>query len=177
MKKPFVVGIGNAGKNIAINLADALKTDAMVVGANALSLQQSGLTNTLLLDKNKISGQQSCPSVACLQWVFSGEDSLLLVAGLGGEFATAVLPIMVELAKAMGIPTLIAVSMPLKKEGPEKQKQARACIARIKTHNQNILVFDQETLSTDFANDEKSMFELFRLANQKITEDVIAKLA
>lgn len=177
MKKPFVVGIGNAGKNIAINLADALKTEAMAVGASALSLQQSGLSNTLLLDKNKISGQQSCPSVACLQWVFSGEESLVLVAGLGGEFATAMLPIMVEVANTMDIPTLIVVSLPLTIEGPEKQKQAQACIEKIKTINKNLMVFDQEALSLDAANDEISPLELFHLANEKITEGVVGQLA
>lgn len=70
MKKPFVVGVGNTGINIAVNIAKVIQADVMAVGVDALSLQQSGLANTLLLDKNELSGQQASPSLACLEWVF-----------------------------------------------------------------------------------------------------------
>lgn len=177
MKKPFVVGVGNTGINIAVNIAKVIQADVMAVGVDALSLQQSGLANTLLLDKNELSGQQASPSLACLEWVFSGEENLVLTAGLEDEFAIKVLPIMVKLAEVMRIPTLVAVSLPLNIEEVEKRKLARICLEKIKKHSSNVVVLDQGALSLNFAYDETGESELFYLINQKITEEVIGKLA
>lgn len=159
LAKIKVFGIGGAGNNVVNRMMEAGVTGVEFVAVNT---DQQELSKSICKKKIQIGeelaggrGAGSKPEVGMRCALESGEvlldamegaDLIFLTAGLGGGTGTGAIPILAELAKRAGIPTVAVVTKPFKFEGANRMRQAEAGIAALSGRVDSLLIIPNDQL-------------------------------
>lgn len=159
------IGIGSAGQNILMEVANVLpEQDYLLINTNLISLRKSSF-NTLHIGNSPIGCgpdpllAQEAVKISETQLIeaVTGQDIIVLFCGLGGGNGTGIAPEIARLAKAQGCQVLAFIVTPFYFEGNKrsrlvyfaKQKLATACdICELFNNNDLLRLADTITMES-----------------------------
>lgn len=184
--KMKVIGVGGAGSN-TINLLFAeneklIDVEFYVANTDIQDLDRSNCPNKLFLGKNSkgygagsdpLVGQQcALESLNEIQKILEGTDILILTTGLGGGTGTGATPIIAEIAKSLGILTIVIATTPFKLEGKVKNEVANKGLDKIKNTVDSYIILSNQKLITLY--NKVPIFDAFKISNITIKKIIKA---
>ena len=152
-----VVGVGGGGGN-AVNCIyrQGIRHVSFVICNNdAQALEKSPVPIKIHLgkkdlddcDKPQTGREEAEKSIDEIRAILeTGTKIVLVSAGMGGSTGTGAAPVIVRVAKELGILTVAIVTMPFRFEGPLRTRQAIEGISKLIAHADLLLVIDNEKL-------------------------------
>ena len=155
-----VMGVGGAGCNIVsrIEEEDIPNVEIFAVNTDALCLHTLKVSNKnkILIGKNltrgmgaatpKIGEAAAKESDKQLRDVISNTDLLFLICGLGGGTGSGSTPYIANIAKNLGIVTLVIATTPFNAEGKTRLENAKHAIERLKKCADSLVLLPNERL-------------------------------
>ena len=192
-KQITVLALGGAGCRILRSLAAIPAAQSMrllAVDTDAESLMRSGVEESCRLlagarwrggrgcGGNVIDGQRAMAHErSSLEQLLSGSTMLLVVGGLGGGTASGGVPVVLSVARKLGIPAMFLMTLPFTLEGHSKRRVAEETVkgellglADAVLCLPNDLLFSVLEATTPLA-------EAFRLADREVSRSVLALTA
>lgn len=149
LPKIKLIGVGGAGCRIADKMLDLNLTavEYYAVDDDFGSLQRSECKNKVQLAGGNRAGAdyEACEKTALsykrmLSDAVKGADMVILVAGAGGGFGSAVAPVIADIAKENNILTVATVCSPFPFEGKERHANAERSISALKEKTDTTIV-------------------------------------
>lgn len=188
-----VLALGGAGCRILRVLAASPAAQSMrllAVDTDAESLERCGVEESCRLlagsrwrgghgcGGNVIDGQRAMAHErSALERLLTGSEMLLTVGGLGGGTASGGVPVVLSVARKLGIPTMFLMTLPFALEGHSKRRVAEETVkgellglADAVLCLPNDLLFSVLEATTPLA-------EAFRLADREVSRTVLALTA
>ncbi len=141
LPKIKVIGIGGAGCRLVNKMTEfeLRAAEYYAIDDDCVTMERLKCENKIKLECGMRSAGDSglCEQTAKsdrerLNGIVKGADMVILVAGVGGGFASAVAPLIAEEAKVNGILTVATVCTPLMSEEQIRQDNADRCIFELK---------------------------------------------
>ena len=154
-----VVGVGGAGGN-AVNrmLTAGVKGVEFIV----MNTDQQALARNMAPTKLQIGGeltggkgagakpevgrQAALESEKEIAEAIRGADMLFVAAGMGKGTGTGAAPVVVQIAKRLGILTIPVVTLPFSTEGESRMTVAKSGIESLKSHVDSVLVIPNDRI-------------------------------
>ncbi len=175
-----VVGVGGAGGNAVDHMIREGVNGVEFVAANtdAQALKRSGATQKLRLGKSGLGAGAKPEAGRCaaleereqIAESLKGAHMVFITAGMGGGTGTGAAPIVVQVARELGILTVAVVTKPFGFEG-KRLKVAEAGIAELQKHVDSLIVILNDKLM-DVLGDDVSMDEAFKAADNVLRNAV-----
>ena len=175
-----VVGVGGAGGNAVDHMIRegvngvqfvAANTDAQALSRNMaadkMQLGASGLGAGAKPEAGRAAALEERERIA---EQLKGANMVFITAGMGGGTGTGAAPIVAEVAKEMGILTVVVVTKPFGFEG-KRLKAAEAGIAELQKHVDSLVVILNDKLM-EVLGDDVSMEEAFKAADNVLRNAV-----
>ena len=174
-----VIGIGGMGINfvnfmIASNVG---KIEYITIDTDSRNSNFSRAEKKIFLD----TGVKECTREQAERVAFQCEnqfrellketDILFLVSGIGGATGSGIMPIILEVAKKLGIFTISIVARPFYLEGFETLKIANAGMKKIEQITDSLIVIPNEKLYNHIDR-KKSLEEAYAKVNEIIKEGI-----
>ncbi len=172
-----VVGVGGAGGNVVDQLiAGGLKgAELITVNTDTQALKGSQAATRICLGEactrglgaggNPLVGQKAAEeSQAELRAALANADMVFIVAGMGGGTGTGAAPVVVQVARDLGILTVGMVTRPFEFEGRHRAKVAEQGIAQLRTIADTIIIVPNERI-IQAASRTTSVVQAFGLAD------------
>lgn len=185
MESTLVVGFGGAGMSISKDIGSFLGCDTLAVNTDASALNQSGFESQLLIGQSVCKGDPALlpqrgllaaqESEAELEKALASYETIVLVAGLGGGTGTGALQLAVNFPSLRKKRLIVAVILPFSFE-EARRETALDALTSLQSRNPEMLVYDNELLLKDTANNSATLSDVFERSTHKITEDVRARL-
>src|SRR3990167_7695617 len=180
-----VVGLGGGGSNslnsmIALQQIQGVEFVAVNTDAQALMSNQSptkvqiGETITRGLGSGgdpEIGRQAAEESTQKLEDVLQDTDMVFLTAGMGGGTGTVSIPIVAQIAKAVGALTVAVVTKPFSFEGTRRMVVAEDGIDKLKDKVDALIIIPNQRL-LETVDKNISLQEAFRLADSVLGQGV-----
>src|ERR1700751_37005 len=160
-----VVGIGGGGVNAVNRMIDAglkgVEFIAINTDAQALLMSDADVKLDIGRQLTRGLGAGSDPEVGRaaseahreeIEEVLKGADMVFITAGKGGGTGTGGAPIVAEIAKPGGAPTIGVVTRPFGFEGRRRSVQAETGIQRLKEKVDTLIVITNDRLTTGSHN-------------------------
>jgi cell division protein FtsZ len=159
----LVLGLGGAGCNTLARMA-AHAPEGMefaVMDCDARTLETCTAVKTQAEVGRAVTGGMSAggdpetgrrcaeSSGDRLETLLSGVDLLMVVAGLGGGFASGAAPVIARMARNFGTATLFFTVLPFPCEGAAAQSRAKTAIRRLRTYADAIVQMPNALLQPD----------------------------
>ncbi|MBU0766623.1 cell division protein FtsZ [Patescibacteria group bacterium] len=138
-----VLGAGGGGSNAISRMVGnihgidfiAVNTDVQALYHNPASKKITigrGITRGLGAGSNPDIGKKAAEeSSEEIKGGLEGVDMLFITAGLGGGTGSGSIPVIAELARSMGILTVVVVTKPFSFEGAKRKKQAEEALVNL----------------------------------------------
>src|SRR3989338_6590658 len=95
------------------------------------------------LELGKVAAQENKKE---LEEVLKGTDMVFITCGLGGGTGSGATPVIAEIAKGLGILTIVVVTAPFSFEGEKRKKVADAALQNLKGHTDALLIISNDNL-------------------------------
>ncbi len=179
-----VIGIGGGGCNTVsdmFNMAiDSVEFYALNTDIQSLRICQcpnkiqigKELTNGLGAGSNPEIGEQAALAAKDeIAEILKGADMVFITAGFGGGTGTGAAPVVVEIAKEMGILTVAVLTRPFQFEGPQRIRRAEEGIEKLRGICDTIIAISNERL-LEVVGSKASLLEAFHIANNVLAQGV-----
>jgi len=179
-----VIGIGGGGSNAVNHMVDSQLEGVEFICANtdaqALRKLSVGTIIQLGVELTKGLGAGTNPDIgrdAALEnkervkEALQGADMVFLTAGMGGGTGTGAIPVIAEIAKAMGVLTVAVVTKPFAFEGKKKQAVAEQGIAELERHVDSLITIPNQKL-LPVLGENMSLMNAFKAANDVLLNAV-----
>ncbi len=176
-----VVGVGGAGGNAVDHMIKngvqgvefvAANTDAQALARgqakSQIQLGATGLGAGAKPEAGRAAAQEARDQIA---ESLKGAHMVFITAGMGGGTGTGAAPVVVEVAKEMGILTVAVVTKPFSFEGARRLQSAEAGIEELSQHVDSVIVILNEKLE-EVLGDDVSMEEAFVSADNVLKNAV-----
>lgn len=183
--KIVVMGIGGAGGNaVEYMITEGVEGVSFIVAnTDVQALRKSSATCVIQLGKQltKGLGSGADPSVgeqAALESrddimrELEGADMVFLTAGMGGGTGTGAAPIIANIAKDMGILTVVIVTRPFRFEGKKRAEIADDGVAKLMDYCDSIILVPNDRLISVLGK-SMSLVGAFRSANAVLQNAVV----
>lgn len=183
--KIIVMGVGGAGGNAVEHMiAEGVEgVEFIVSNTDVQALRKSTAQNVIQLGKQltKGLGSGADPSVgeqAALESrdtiveALEGADMVFLTAGMGGGTGTGAAPVIAQIAKDMGILTVVIVTRPFRFEGKKRSEIADDGIAKLMDYSDSIILVPNDRLISVLGK-SMSLVGAFRSANAVLQNAVV----
>lgn len=154
-----VLGVGGSGSNTVARIAkfNTKGIELCAVNTDAQALHFCKVENKILIGKNTTRGLGAGMDIASgkkaaeeskkeLEDFLKGADMVFITCGLGGGTGSGATPIISQIAKQMGILTVVAVTTPFSFEGAERKKIAQAALEYLKEQVDSLLIISNDNL-------------------------------
>lgn len=148
MRDALIVGVGDAGINMAWAIAKCCGAHSMAVHEEFGNSELHRYVEVHMVEKGFVSNDESfggAAVVGALREAFSRHKSVALIAGLGGRTAGKV-PILAELALASGVETTVLATMPFQFEGRDRRREAERQLAELRSMKIQVVVEENDDL-------------------------------
>jgi len=161
-KEPVLrlIGIGNAGVNIADRIAvrASLPLETVALNSDQQSLNASVASQKTALGPMTTHGlgasgdperglEAARESMSEMRQTVQGADVVFLCAGLGGGTGSAATPQLAELARANGSLVIAVVTSPFQFEGRRRSQQAKDAMQEITRHADAVVHFENDRMA------------------------------
>jgi cell division protein FtsZ len=161
-KEPVLrlIGIGNAGVNIADRIAvrASLPLETVALNSDQQSLNASVASQKTALGPMTTHGlgasgdperglEAARESMSEMRQSVQGADVVFLCAGLGGGTGSAATPQLAELARANGSLVIAVVTSPFQFEGRRRSQQAKDAMQEITRHADAVVHFENDRMA------------------------------
>jgi cell division protein FtsZ len=189
LAKIKVVGVGGAGGNAITRMFGNLPRgiDFIAVNTDAQDLDYVQAKKKIQIGKNITRGlgagmnpdlgrQAAEENQSELNDVLKGSDMVFITAGLGGGTGSGAAPVLAELAKEMGILTVVVVTKPFGFEGLKRSQIADEAISKLRDRADAMIVIPNDrifsliTKETSLLKAFEAIDEVLKNAVQGITE-------
>jgi cell division protein FtsZ len=181
------MGIGGMGRNAMENLARCGISDLEVYSVNtdmqALDRCQDSLpvqigearTGGKGAGGNSEVGKLSAEDdIDKMRGLVEGAELVFIAAGMGGGTGTGAAPVIAKLCRELGVLTIGTVTMPMEIEGIKRKEKATKGLVELRKHVDSLVVIENERLSLVMGDEDISMIEAFRRADEVLTDGVEA---
>ena len=160
-----VIGIGGSGSNTISRMAllfskaksDAKGVELIAVNTDAQALHFAKAEKKLLIGKKSTHGlgtgmdadlgrKAAEESRVELTEFIKDADMVFITCGLGGGSGSGCAPVAAEIAKELGILTVVVVTTPFSFEGSERKKIAEKALENLKDKSDSLLVISNDKL-------------------------------
>jgi len=154
-----VLGVGGSGSNTVARMAKfkVQGVELVAINTDAQALHFCKVGNKILIGKNTtkglgagmdtLSGKAAAEeSKEEISEILRGLDMVFITCGLGGGTGSGAIPVIAELAKQMGILTVVAVTTPFSFEGQQRKDIATKAMADLKGRADSLLVISNDSL-------------------------------
>lgn len=188
-----VLAIGGAGCRVIGFLADsplaaglrfrALDTDASGLEASGLKPESCLLAGARWRSGrgcggNVLDGQRAVAHErADIERLIAGAPLLLVVGGLGGGTASGGVPVVLSVARKLGIPALFLLTLPFTLEGHSKRKIAEDTVRNELLDLADAVICLPNDLLFSVLEPTTPLAEAFRLADSEVSRTVLALTA
>ena len=174
-----VIGLGGMGINfVHFMIASGVrKVEYITIDTDSKNSERSQAEKKIFLD----TGVKECSREQAERVAFQCEnqfrellketDILFLVAGIGGATGSGIMPIILEVAKKLGIFTISIVARPFYLEGFETLKIANAGMKKIEQITDSLIVIPNEKLYNHIDR-KKPLEEAYAKVNEIIKEGI-----
>lgn len=188
-----VIGVGGSGSNTISRMAklNAEPVELVAVNTDAQALHFSNVEHKLLIGKNVTKGlgagmdvnvgrEAAKESKEQILHLLKGSDMVFITCGCGGGTGSGATPIIAELAKGLGILTIVVVTTPFSFEGQERKKIADEAVNQLKGKSDSLLIIKNDNLlkvideKTTVSNAFEMCDDILREAVKGITDLILA---
>ena len=176
-----VIGVGGGGGNAVEHMIGCgvqgvefvcANTDAQALSRTAahrtIQLGTTGLGAGSKPDKGREAAELA---EADIREAIAGSHMLFITAGMGGGTGTGAAPVIVRVAKEMGILTVGVITKPFDFEGPKRMANADAGLAELEQNVDSLIVVLNEKLQ-EVLGDDITQEEAFAHANDVLKNAV-----
>lgn len=180
-----VVGVGGGGGNAINSMIESNVSSAKFIAVNTDSqalLRSKADERIQIGDKlTKGLGAGSDPSIGEaaaeeskeeISAMLDGTDLLFIAAGMGGGTGTGAAAVIARIAREKGILTVAVVTKPFLFEGKVRNENANIGIANLKKYVDTLVIIPNDKL-LQFLNDQVSMLEAFKIADDMLKQGII----
>ena len=185
--KIIVVGVGGGGGNALNRMIEdkmhavefiAINTDAQdLENNNSQTKIQIGkeLTKGLGAGANSEIGQQAVEeNKEIIINALENSDMVFITAGMGGGTGTGAAPVVADVAKKVGALVVAVVTTPFSFEGIRRQETALNGVSGLRDCVDNVIVIHNDRLLHLFGNEDVSMEEALRRADDAVMLGVLS---
>lgn len=188
-----VLAIGGAGCRIlrALSASPAAQTMRLLaVDTDAESLRRAGVKESCCLlagsrwrggrgcGGNVIDGQRAMAHErSALEQLLSGSAMLMVVGGLGGGTASGGVPVVLSVARKLGIPAMFLMTLPFALEGHSKRRVAEETVKGELLGLADAVFCLPNDLLFSVLDSTTPLAEAFRLADREVSRTVLALTA
>lgn len=178
-----IVGVGGAGLQAVARMAASRIGEAgfAVVHTDATLLENCTVGDRLLLGARvthglKISEPEAGRSLAegeahRLRHLCEGAGLVIVVAGMGGNTASGIAPVLARVARENGALVLALVTLPFSFEGQRRQAQARTALEQLRTAADAVITLPNEKVS-GLLDDKTSLAEVLQIIDDLLADGV-----
>ena len=158
-----VVGVGGSGSNTIYRMANLGLTGVELIAVNTdaqalfFSKGDSKEIKKILIGKNITHGlgtgmdaelgrRSAEESKIEIEQTIKGADMVFVTCGLGGGTGSGASPIIAEVARNLGILTVVVVTTPFSFEGLERKKIAQESLKNLEGHMDSLMVISNDKL-------------------------------
>ena len=183
-----VVGVGGGGCNAIIRMLKAKSVPGVkYVGVNTdlkslgkmrdADMVQIGEALTRGLGAGgvpEVGGQAAEADRKKLRDALKGPDLVFLAAGMGGGTGTGAAPVVADVARKAGALVVAVVTTPFSFEGIRRQETALSGVSGLRDCVDNVIVIHNDRLLHLFGNEDVSMEEALRRADDAVMLGVLS---
>src|SRR4030081_3221594 len=179
-----VAGIGGGGVNAVNRMIDSglkgVEFIAITTAAQARLMSDADVKLDIGRNLTRGLGAGADPEVGRqaaeehrdeIEEVLKGADMVFITAGKGGGTGTGGGPVVAEIAKSLGAPTIGVAPRPFAFEGRRRAVQADAGIQRMKEKVDTLIIIPNDRLLT-VSSDKTSMVNAFKMADEVLLQGV-----
>ncbi len=180
-----VAGIGGMGCNFVENLAKSGSKGLNLYSMNTDLQALEGCigSETVQIGKNRTQGKGAGgnPDIGrrsaeddedMLCELLAGAEIVFVVAGMGGGTGTGAAPVIARIARARKILVVGILTTPLKMEGEKRITRAKEGMAALAKEVDSLVVVSNEKMSEVLGQDNVSVLEVFRMADDLVFQGV-----
>lgn len=127
-----------------------------------------GLGAGMDLELGKVAAQENKKE---LEEVLKGTDMVFITCGLGGGTGSGATPVIAEIAKGLGILTIVVVTAPFSFEGEQRKKVADAALQNLKGHTDALLIISNDNL-LKIINEKTTVSNAFEICDDILKQAV-----
>src|SRR3989344_9526113 len=185
LPKIKVIGVGGSGGNTISRIAKfgvrgielaAVNTDAqalhfckipqkILIGQKATKGLGAGMEANLGMEAAKESTKE-------LTELLKGSDMVFVTCGLGGGTGSGATPVIAQIAKGLGILTVVVVTAPFSFEGEQRKKVADAALQNLKGHTDALLIISNDNL-LKIINEKTTVSNAFEICDDILRQAVL----
>lgn len=185
MNQVFIVGVGGAGCDLARHVHMATRREVVAVNTDLISI------NKTLFSRHLLIGQQVCKGGSAhssergrraaeesreeLESMMSGSQILVLLAGLGGGTGSGASPVIVQIARDMGLHVFAAVSLPFSFEH-SRRRVALESLHRLREMGVPVFVHDHADGEEGIGFVDAGLIDVLEKAGATIADHVAWQL-
>jgi len=128
-----------------------------------------GLGAGMDLELGKVAAQENKKE---LEEVLKGTDMVFITCGLGGGTGSGATPVIAEIAKGLGILTIVVVTAPFSFEGEQRKKVADAALQNLKGHTDALLIISNDNL-LKIINEKTTVSNAFEICDDILRQAVL----
>ena len=173
-----IIGLGNAGAQLADRLQMNGHPDVVVMNTDAQSLLSSIAAKKVTLGPKTTYGlgaggdpevgyEAAQESRNDIRSAVEGANIVFLCAGLGGGTASGVIPILAQTARETGAVVFSIVTSPFSFEGRRRSKQCAEALALLSKHSNALIHFENDRMA-DLSSARSGIEETFAAANSML---------
>lgn len=185
MSEIFIVGVGGAGCDIARHVHVSMRHEVVAVNTDLAGINRTSFSRRLLI------GPQVCKGVAAhtpergrraaeesrkeLESMMSGSQLLVLFAGLGGGTGSGASPVIVQIARDIGLNVLAAVSLPFSFEH-SRRRVALESLHRLREIGVPVFVHDHAEAEGSIGSVEAALIDVLEKSGATMADHVSCQL-
>jgi len=187
-----VIGVGGSGSNTVSRMAkfDIQGVELIAVNTDAQALHSCKANKKILIGKEITKGLGTGMDINMgrlaaeenreeVSKAIEGTDMVFITCGLGGGTGSGATPVIAEIAKNLGILTVVVVTTPFSFEGTQRKKIADTALENLKGKMDSLLAISNDKLlkiideKTTVANAFYICDEVLKEAVQGITDLIL----
>ncbi len=181
-----VLGVGGSGSNTVSRMAKSNVQGVQLVAINtdAQALHFCKVPNKILIGKNTTKGLGAGMDTALgkmaaeesreqITEALKGADMVFITCGLGGGTGSGAAPVISELAKNLGILTIVVVTTPFSFEGAERKQIATKAMADLRGKADSLLVISNDNL-LKIIDEKTTVSSAFEICDDILKQAVIS---
>jgi cell division protein FtsZ len=182
-----IIGLGNAGAQLADRLQMNGHADVVVMNTDAQSLLSSIAAKKVPLGQKTTYGlgaggdpevgyEAAVESRNEIRSAVEGVNIVFLCAGLGGGTASGVIPVLAQTARETGAVVFSVVTSPFSFEGRRRSKQAAEALALLSKQSNALIHFENDRMA-EVSSARSGIEETFATANSMLCACVSSLIA
>jgi cell division protein FtsZ len=182
-----IIGLGNAGAQLADRLQMNGHADVVVMNTDAQSLLSSIAAKKVPLGQKTTYGlgaggdpevgyEAAVESRNEIRSAVEGVNIVFLCAGLGGGTASGVIPVLAQTARETGAVVFSVVTSPFSFEGRRRSKQAAEALALLSKQSNALIHFENDRMA-EVSSARSGIEEKFATANSMLCACVSSLIA